>query len=44
MRADNSYSAKELNLDLMVDANTSLHETPFTVSIDYLHGTTTGFL
>jgi 3,4-dihydroxy 2-butanone 4-phosphate synthase/GTP cyclohydrolase II len=26
----------------MVDANTSLHETPFTVSIDYLHGTTTG--
>ncbi len=34
--------ANELNLDLMVDANTSLHETPFTVSIDYLHGTTTG--
>jgi len=34
--------ARELNLDLMVDANTSLHETPFTVSIDYLHGTTTG--
>lgn len=34
--------AKELNLDLMVDANTSLHETPFTVSIDYLRGTTTG--
>lgn len=34
--------AKELNLDLMVDANTSLHETPFTVSIDYLHGTSTG--
>jgi 3,4-dihydroxy 2-butanone 4-phosphate synthase/GTP cyclohydrolase II len=34
--------AKELNLDLMVEANTSLHETPFTVSIDYLHGTTTG--
>jgi 3,4-dihydroxy 2-butanone 4-phosphate synthase/GTP cyclohydrolase II len=34
--------AKELNLDLMVDANTSLHETPFTVSIDFLHGTTTG--
>ena len=26
----------------MVEANTSLHETPFTVSIDYLHGTTTG--
>jgi 3,4-dihydroxy 2-butanone 4-phosphate synthase/GTP cyclohydrolase II len=34
--------AKELNLDLMVEANTSLHETPFTISIDYLHGTTTG--
>ena len=34
--------AMELNLDLMVEANTSLHETPFTVSIDYLHGTTTG--
>jgi 3,4-dihydroxy 2-butanone 4-phosphate synthase/GTP cyclohydrolase II len=34
--------ANELNLDLMVDANTSLHETPFTVSIDYIHGTTTG--
>ena len=34
--------AKELNLDLMVEANTSLHETPFTVSIDYIHGTTTG--
>ncbi len=34
--------AKELGLDLMVDANTSLHETPFTVSIDFIHGTTTG--
>ena len=34
--------AMELNLDLMVEPNTSLHETPFTVSIDYLHGTTTG--
>ncbi len=34
--------AKELNLDLMVEANTSLHETPFTVSIDYLQGSTTG--
>ena len=34
--------AKELGLDLMVDANTSLHETPFTISIDYIHGTTTG--
>jgi 3,4-dihydroxy 2-butanone 4-phosphate synthase / GTP cyclohydrolase II len=37
-----SERAKELNLDLMVEANTSLHETPFTVSIDYLHGTSTG--
>ena len=34
--------AKELNLDLMVEANTSLHETPSTVSIDYLQGSTTG--
>jgi 3,4-dihydroxy 2-butanone 4-phosphate synthase/GTP cyclohydrolase II len=34
--------AKELGLDLMVDSNTSLHETPFTVSVDYTHGTTTG--
>ncbi len=34
--------AKELNLELMVEANTSLHETPFTVSIDYLQGSTTG--
>jgi len=34
--------AKELGLDLMVDSNTSLHETPFTVSIDHIHGTTTG--
>ncbi len=34
--------AKELGLDPMVDANTSLHETPFTVSVDYIHGTTTG--
>ncbi|HTR81755.1 MAG TPA: bifunctional 3,4-dihydroxy-2-butanone-4-phosphate synthase/GTP cyclohydrolase II [Bacteroidota bacterium] len=34
--------AKELGLDLMVDANTSLHETSFTISVDYIHGTTTG--
>jgi 3,4-dihydroxy 2-butanone 4-phosphate synthase/GTP cyclohydrolase II len=34
--------AKELSLDLMVDSNTSLHETSFTVSVDYVHGTTTG--
>ncbi|MCO5236571.1 MAG: bifunctional 3,4-dihydroxy-2-butanone-4-phosphate synthase/GTP cyclohydrolase II [Chitinophagaceae bacterium] len=33
----------ELNLDLMVVSNTSLHETPFTVSVDLLgHGCTTG--
>ena len=37
-----SSRAKELGLDLMVDSNTSLHETPFTVSVDYVHGTTTG--
>lgn len=34
--------ATELGLDLMVDANTSLHETPFTVSVDVIQGTTTG--
>lgn len=34
--------AKELGLEPMVDANTSLHETPFTVSVDFIHGTTTG--
>ncbi|HXX62174.1 MAG TPA: bifunctional 3,4-dihydroxy-2-butanone-4-phosphate synthase/GTP cyclohydrolase II [Bacteroidota bacterium] len=34
--------AEELGLDLMVDSNTSLHETPFTISVDYTHGTTTG--
>jgi 3,4-dihydroxy 2-butanone 4-phosphate synthase/GTP cyclohydrolase II len=33
---------EELNLDMMVDKNTSIHETQFTVSVDYLHGTTTG--
>ncbi|MGN6436001.1 MAG: bifunctional 3,4-dihydroxy-2-butanone-4-phosphate synthase/GTP cyclohydrolase II [Agriterribacter sp.] len=33
----------ELNLDMMVSSNTSLHETPFTVSVDLLgHGCTTG--
>jgi 3,4-dihydroxy 2-butanone 4-phosphate synthase/GTP cyclohydrolase II len=37
-----SVRAKELGLDLMVDSNTSLHETPFTVSVDYIHGTSTG--
>ena len=34
--------AQELGLELMVDSNTSLHETPFTVSVDYIHGTSTG--
>jgi 3,4-dihydroxy 2-butanone 4-phosphate synthase/GTP cyclohydrolase II len=34
--------AEELGFDLMVKNNTSLHRTPFGVSIDYRHGTTTG--
>jgi len=34
--------AIELDLDLMVEKNTALHQTRFTVSIDYIHGTTTG--
>jgi 3,4-dihydroxy 2-butanone 4-phosphate synthase / GTP cyclohydrolase II len=33
---------KELDLDLMTKFNTSLHETPFTMSVDYKIGTTTG--
>lgn len=34
---------KELELEMMVTSNTSLHETPFTVSVDLLgHGCTTG--
>ncbi|MBI5472171.1 MAG: bifunctional 3,4-dihydroxy-2-butanone-4-phosphate synthase/GTP cyclohydrolase II [Ignavibacteriae bacterium] len=37
-----SERARELGLDMMVESNTSLHETPFTVSIDYIHGTSTG--
>jgi 3,4-dihydroxy 2-butanone 4-phosphate synthase/GTP cyclohydrolase II len=33
----------ELNLEMMVQRNTSSHETPFTVSVDLIgHGTTTG--
>src|SRR5882762_3256148 len=33
----------ELGLELMVNKNTALHETPFTVSVDLLgHGCTTG--
>jgi len=34
--------AEELQIDLMVQNNTALHQTPFSVSIDYKHGTTTG--
>lgn len=36
--------AEELNLDLMVSDkdNDSLHATPFTTSVDFKHGTTTG--
>ena len=32
----------ELDLDMMVDRNTALHGTPFTVSIDAVEGTSTG--
>ncbi|MDE2770437.1 MAG: bifunctional 3,4-dihydroxy-2-butanone-4-phosphate synthase/GTP cyclohydrolase II [Bacteroidota bacterium] len=34
--------ASELDLGLMVEENTSLYSTPFTVSVDYSHGTSTG--
>ncbi len=34
--------AAQLELDLMVDENTSLHQTAFTVSVDALKGATTG--
>lgn len=34
--------AKELDLEYMVNHNTALHQTPFTVTIDFKHGTTTG--
>jgi 3,4-dihydroxy 2-butanone 4-phosphate synthase/GTP cyclohydrolase II len=34
--------ARELDLPMMVDVNTALHGTPFTVTVDYIHGTTTG--
>lgn len=34
--------AAELELPMMVETNTARHGTPFTVSIDYLHGTSTG--
>ncbi len=32
----------ELELDMMVGSNTALHGTNFTVTVDYMHGTTTG--
>ncbi len=31
-----------LNLDMMVNSNSALYDTPFTVSVDFAHGTTTG--
>lgn len=34
--------AGELNLEYMVDENTALHATPFTITVDAKHGTTTG--
>lgn len=34
--------AKELELDRMVSKGSALHDTNFTVSVDYRHGTTTG--
>ncbi|MCK5077922.1 MAG: 3,4-dihydroxy-2-butanone-4-phosphate synthase, partial [Calditrichia bacterium] len=34
--------AEQLDLKLMVNNNTALHETQFTVSIDAVHGATTG--
>jgi len=37
-----SKRAKELDLDLMVEDNTALHKTPFTVTVDAKKGTTTG--
>lgn len=33
---------EELDLKMMTNRNTSLHETPFTISVDYRIGTTTG--
>ncbi|MEE9118186.1 MAG: bifunctional 3,4-dihydroxy-2-butanone-4-phosphate synthase/GTP cyclohydrolase II [Calditrichia bacterium] len=37
-----SKRAKELDLDLMVQENTALHKTPFTITVDARKGTTTG--
>ncbi|MAT40445.1 MAG: 3,4-dihydroxy-2-butanone-4-phosphate synthase, partial [Ectothiorhodospiraceae bacterium] len=33
---------KTLGLEMMVESNTSLHGTNFTITVDYIHGTTTG--
>lgn len=33
---------EQLQLGMMVDGNTALHGTNFTVTVDYVHGTTTG--
>jgi 3,4-dihydroxy 2-butanone 4-phosphate synthase/GTP cyclohydrolase II len=33
---------RELDLDMMVGNNTALHGTNFTITVDYVHGTTTG--
>lgn len=35
-------TAERLDLNYMVEKNTALHQTPFTVSVDYVHDTTTG--
>jgi 3,4-dihydroxy 2-butanone 4-phosphate synthase / GTP cyclohydrolase II len=40
--AINEKRAEELELGYMVNENTALHQTPFTVTVDYKHGTTTG--
>ena len=37
-----SERAQDLNLEFMVDVNTALHHTPFTVTVDAKIGTTTG--
>jgi 3,4-dihydroxy 2-butanone 4-phosphate synthase/GTP cyclohydrolase II len=37
-----SERARELDLEYMVDENTALHSTPFTVTVDAKSGTTTG--
>ena len=33
---------KDLKLNMMTAHNTALHETAFTISVDYVHGTSTG--